>query len=179
MRRLRLVSVDHNTSQLIAIHGLSGSGKSVVSRRLEDHHGFKRASSGEICRSITESLFGHQERYALNEVSRAIRKIDKEIWIDAALRSVKGPRIVFDSVRYFDDAVSLKRRGFKIWKIFCPIEICIQRLKARQQVFELSDFNHDSEREIPDHLCSHIIQNNDRSLTELLAEVDSLIGQSG
>jgi len=162
--------------RLIAIHGPSGSGKSVIARRLRDHHGFFHASSGAICRAITESLFGHQERYALNQVSQAIRAIEKDIWITAALRPAKGERVIFDSVRYFDDALALNRLGFEIWKIVCPVQVCIERLTERRQVFEISDFDHDSEREIPDNLCRHIIRNFDRPISELIAEVDSLVG---
>jgi hypothetical protein len=121
-------------------------------------------------------LFGHQERRSLNDVSQAIRGIDKHIWITATLRAVNSDRVVFDSVRYLDDAIQLKSLGFEIWKITCPRNICIERLKSRGQVFDISDLAHDSEVEIPDNLCSSHIANYGRPIEAVLNEVDSLLG---
>jgi len=167
--------MNSSSPKLIAINGLSGSGKSAVSSRLRDYHGFEHTSSGALCRTITRTLFGHEERSALNQVSQAIRFIDQHIWIKAALRNTTGTRIVFDSVRYFEDANFLRSLGYEIWKIFCPIEICIERLRRRGQMFDMSDFTHDSEREIPDGFCSTIIGNHDCTLEELHAKIDALV----
>lgn len=162
-------------SCLIAIHGPSGSGKSVVADHLRTTYGFSHVSSGSLCRAITSSLFGHEERQALNSVSQAVRSIDKYLWIKATLRQTQNDRVVFDSVRYVEDAHYLRERGFHIWKIICPVDICISRLQARGQVFTLSDFSHDSEREIPNSLCAGTIDNGARPLANVLAEVDVLV----
>lgn len=170
--------MDHIRQRLIAIHGLSGSGKSIVAKRMRDHHGFAHASSGAMCRTITEMLYGNQDRGALNNVSQAIRTIDKEIWIRATLRGVEGERIVFDSVRYLQDAIILRELGFDIWKISCPTRICIDRLVERGQVFDLSDFSHDSEREIPDDMCQNIIENYNCTIRDLELKIDSLVREN-
>src|SRR4051812_38243332 len=107
-------------SQLIAVHGLAGSGKSVVARRLRDLHGFEYASSGAICRKVCQLLFDHEERHALNKISQAMRGIDQQVWVKAALRQVHGKRVVFDSIRYLDDAEHLRAKGFKLWGVMCP-----------------------------------------------------------
>lgn len=161
-------------AKLIAIHGPSGSGKSVVAERLSSVHRFQHVSSGHLCRTITQSLFGHQRRAALNQVSQAVRSIDEALWIRATLRGVSTNRVVFDSVRYPGDADYLRAHGYEIWKIVCPREVCVSRLRARGQDFELSDLSHGSEIEIPDSICSNIIDSN-LEKKELLMRIDQLV----
>jgi adenylate kinase family enzyme len=78
----------------IALSGNSGSGKSSVARYLVERHGYLHASTGQICRRISALLFGNEDKTSLNRVSEAVRTIDKNLLIHAALRNAHSDRIV-------------------------------------------------------------------------------------
>ena len=160
----------------IGVHGFSGSGKSEVARYLVSRHGFFHVSSGEICRSVSRLLFGSEEKGVLNTISAKMREIDESIWIEAALRSTKQGPLIFDSLRYRSDAVFLRERGFQLWTIDCPPNICADRLRRRGQDFSFADFSHASEVELRLFPFDVRIDNSGESLARLYTQIDEAVG---
>jgi len=159
----------------IALSGRSGSGKSIVAHYLRDKHGFAHASSGVICRQIGSILFGNQDKQFLNQISLAIRSFGNDVLIKAALRNESADSIVFDSVRYSSDIAILNSLGFKIWRIECPVEECVRRLKERGQIITEEDLKHPSELELNTANFDTIIHNHNRTKEQLEGEVDVLL----
>jgi dephospho-CoA kinase len=160
----------------IALYGRSGSGKSLVSKYLAESHGFRRCSTGEICRAISEILFGDDDRGHLNLLSEKIREIDPHLWIKAALSGVADQRVVFESVRYPDDVTFLKPAGFAIWNIDCSVEICNKRLLSRGQSFNWNDIGHPMERALEGFRFDAEIDNGEREISDVLRDIDVALG---
>lgn len=152
----------------IAVYGRSGSGKGTVATILTDRYGYMHVSSGSVCRSISQILFGDEDRAHLNALSTALRSIDEHLLIEAALRAIKTDiPIVFDSIRYKTDYDWFRESGFSLWKVDCPEEICIRRLKSRGQVFSVKDLDHLSESGLEHEEFDFTIDNSGSSLKEL------------
>lgn len=156
----------------IALFGRSGAGKSIVANHLVTQHGFQLCSTGSLCRAISQILFGNEERNNLNALSKKIREIDPTLWMQAALLGAKKTNVVFDSIRYEEDASYLRERGFLIWQVSCPMEICVERLNARGQSFAKGDMLHAMEESLQAYKFDATINNGSRSFELVLADVE-------
>lgn len=163
------------STKLIALYGRSGSGKSAVARHLVEQHAFTHCSTGQLCRAISRQLFGNETRSNLNTLSQKIREIDVNLWISAALLDAPPGPIVFDSIRYEEDAAYLRAREYKIWHVECPPDICLERLRLRGQSFNESDMLHKMEHSLVNYSFDMTIENGRRDLNSVLAEVDKAL----
>lgn len=159
----------------IALHGLSGSGKSAVCSYLCETYGMTIASTGLLCRKVCGLLFGSESREYLNEVSAAMRGISTDIWIDAALREAAVDRVVFDSIRYKTDLIRLRNEGFSLWTVSCPAEVARARLAQRGQVFNVEDLDHESEISLLGMDFDVNIDNGDRIWREVCRDIDAAV----
>src|SRR5258708_36291643 len=102
----------------IALYGRSGSGKSTIAQYLKAEYGYEHVSPGHICRRICQELFNSEDRSILNAFNDAVRKIDSDVWLRNATRHARGQSwIVFDSMRFQEDWIYLKAKGFVMWKL--------------------------------------------------------------
>ncbi len=138
----------------VALCGPSGAGKSFIADILSRKFSFVHLSAGAICRDISLSLFGNDNRNNLNAVSEVVRRHDEQFFIRATMKQAEssielpGCRgLVFDSARYGSDFVFLRRRGFRIWRIEAPDSVVRSRLLSRGQVYANDDLAHASETE--------------------------------
>jgi dephospho-CoA kinase len=131
----------------IALFGHSGSGKTTIADWLVFNRGFVRCSTGAACRSVCHTLFQSESKTLLNQVTDALRAIDRAVWLRAALSVDTGNKpIVFDSMRFAGDYDFLRDRGFATWKIIAPRDVRLDRLRARGQEFDpLIDDYHSGE----------------------------------
>ena len=159
----------------VALAGSSGSGKSTVAKHLVDRHGFALASTGDICRQISNLLFGGEDKTSLNKVSEMVRQMDPGLFITAALRGLPDDRVVLDSVRYASDISRVQSSGFQVWRVTCPADERIRRLSARGQVIESSDLKHASETELSDNSFNTTIVNGSGEEDDLVAQIDVLL----
>jgi cytidylate kinase len=159
----------------VALSGASGSGKSWVAHYLVERHGFVRASTGDICRAISTILFGNNDKASLNQVSEAIRGIDETIFVRAALRGIRAPRIVLDSVRYLSDIPIVRAAGFQVWRIDCPSRERAVRLAARGQAIQDSDLQHASESELDRGPFDVLVSNFGVAASTVKHQIDHLV----
>lgn len=167
----------------IALHGRSGSGKSVVCSYLRDKFKMEVASTGELCREVSRIVFGSESRRHLNEVSSALRGVSGDVWIEAALRRAVTSRVVFDSIRYRGDLVRLRREGFSLWTVCCPADLARTRLMERGQSFLDEDLEHESEVSLLGSEFDVTIDNGERPWNDVCIEIDEavfrLVGKTG
>lgn len=161
----------------IALCGQSGSGKSLVAQRLCSNYGYQLISTGNICRGISNLLFGDEAKGNLNKISTKLREIDEGIWIKAALRNVnKDLPIVFDSIRYFSDYIFFETEGYKIIRVVGNPALDAQRLKDRGQQIRGEDLNHPSEREVDNFKLHYTIRNVGVDVSRIDSQIAVLLG---
>lgn len=162
----------------IALFGKSGSGKTTVAEYLVTRHGFTRVSTGGVCREICARLFGSTERRLMNEVTLALKDIDPMVWVQAALRAAPAANVVFDSMRFREDYQYLRARGFRCVQILADLDLRVERLWKRGQVFDAErDEQHRSETELDLYPADAVIVNERESLPRLYALIEGTLAR--
>ena len=135
--------------------------------------GYAHYKTGEACREIARRLFGSEDKTLLNRITDALRAIDSDVWLRAALPppGVTDP-IVFDSMRFPTDYESLQAKGFELWRVAAPHAVRVKRLAARGQGFDPHiDESHPAEVALAGHAFDVTIANDSSSLAELRAAI--------
>ena len=163
----------------IALYGRSGAGKSSVADVLVAEYGFVKCSSGAVCRQVCLSLFKSESKTLLNEVTDALKAVDENVWLRAAISAnVEGKPAVFDSMRFVGDYRFLTERAFTTWKIVAPLEVRLARLRARGQSFdpEVDEF-HRGETELESHHFDVVIDNSSSDLSALYDSIRTALAR--
>jgi dephospho-CoA kinase len=145
-----------------------------VAAALTALHGYEHRRTGEACRRIARELFGSEGKSLLNRITIALRDIEADVWLRAALPDCLPERpIVFDSMRFPEDYAYLKQRGFVLWRVEAPRELRIERLSHRGQDFDPAvDDDHPAEVSLADHAFDVTIVNDTDSLEALRRTVE-------
>ena len=134
---LDLFEGQKTTLPKIALCGYTGAGKTTVAQYLVLKYGYALRSSGAACRQICRLLFESESKNLLNRVTEAMRAIDENIWLCAALSEVSQDQlIVFDSMRFKNDYDYFRGLGFRLWRVDASQNIRIERLRQRGQEFD-------------------------------------------
>jgi dephospho-CoA kinase len=157
----------------IALSGRSGSGKTQIADYLVEKHGYTRCSSGAACREICKKLFGTDSKAILNRVTDALKAVDPDVWLRAALSSAPSDRpVVFDSMRFSTDYAFLKGRGFLTWRIEAPHNVRLDRMRERHQEVMPEDDEHRAETELDQQVFDQIIDNSEAGLALLYSKIE-------
>lgn len=162
----------------IAICGLPGSGKTTVANYLVKEYGYYRCSTGDICRKVCRLLFDSEDRALMIEVTQAIKKIDSDVWVKAALRNARDDSpIVFDSMRFKRDKQILISKGFRIWEIVCDSSIRRKRIKRRKN--KTAEWESDDTwlYELGDITPDVVIENNTNNFEDLYSTIDDILSK--
>jgi len=135
----------------IALSGKAGSGKSTIAKQLEVEYGFLRFSFAsklkKICASTFpsfENLHKEEQRIILQRVGAYFRDIDPYVWINPINEILKiYSRVVVDDLRYYNEAMFLKKHDFKLIRIIRPLNL------RKQAGYNVEDI-HASECELDD-----------------------------
>ena len=123
-------------AQHVALSGRSGSGKTEVASYLERGHGYVRVSTGHLCRRLCRDLFTSESKTVMNAVTDAMRAIQPDVWLAAALRHAPaGQPLVVDSMRFHEDHQLVRDGGYELWRVEAPQELRWERLRRRGQEF--------------------------------------------
>lgn len=163
----------------IALTGRSGSGKTEVASYLAQRHGYVRVGTGNLCRQVCQDLFASESKSLMNAVTDALRVIQPDVWLVAALRHAPvGPPLVVDSMRFQEDRLLLKARGYQLWRIEAPRELRWARLRRRGQDFDGERDDHAlAEVDLDNTPVDHAITN-DGHLTDLWDQVEAALVES-
>jgi dephospho-CoA kinase len=128
----------------IAFIGRMGAGKTTLARRLEDSRGYVVKSFADPLRDVVGLIWGNVDkrdprtRVRLQEVGQMTRQIDANCWVDYMDRWLgafdelfPSCHVAIDDVRQLNEAQMLRKRGFVLIYLDCPVEIRKQRLIQR------------------------------------------------
>jgi cytidylate kinase len=158
----------------IALSGSSGSGKSTIAGYLACKYGYLICNTGRLCREICLLLFDSESKTILNRVTDYMKSIDENVWLRAALKTIKNDKpIVIDSIRFRSDYQFCRNQSFQLWKIEAPLEERISRLNARKQEFNPKKNGfHPAETELEDFPFDNLILNSKISKQKLFEFID-------
>jgi len=162
--------------QRIALSGKSGSGKTTVAEYLVSKHGYVRCSTGDVCRDLCRRLFRTESKAILNKVTDALKAVEPDVWVNAALSSLgEHTLVVFDSMRFASDYNYLRKQGFTMWRIDAPLEIRLLRMESRGQLVSREDDEHRAETELDEHHFDQIVNNFETDLDSLYLKIEQAL----
>ena len=152
----------------IAITGKMGSGKSSLSKIIQDLEGAYVTSFSSIIRRVVQELNLHPTRTLLQETGDFFRKFDNYVWTNALLKEIKEIHkpVVIDGIRYEFERDKLVAAGFKIIKIVSSDNLRRIRIAKRDNV-DITDKmwdewqNHPTEIYVDQIQVDYEILNND------------------
>lgn len=162
----------------IALCGRSGSGKTTIAKYIVSQYGFTLCSTGWIIRQISKLLFQTTSRTHLNLLTDALKAIEPNILISAALNNCKenGP-IIFDSIRFKSDYYYLKSHGYFFIKVTAAKNIRLNRMNDRGQKHDAKvDENHVTEKDL-DGVEFDFIIDNSSTISELFDSINVLLNR--
>ena len=152
----------------VAITGKMGSGKSSLSKIIQDLEDAYVTSFSSIIRRVVQELDLTPTRTLLQETGDFFRKFDNDVWTNALLKEIQGMNriIVIDGIRYEFERNKLVSNGFKIIKIISSDELRRVRIGLRDKL-EITDSlwnewqNHPTEIYVDNIHVDYEILNND------------------
>ena len=138
----------------LAITGEMASGKTSIAKYLVEKYNFTKFSFADDVKLYATQIFDInmkiKDRKLLQQFATKMKEIDENIWIKRLDNKIKdiSDNIIIDDLRYQNEELYLKSKGFKILKLDIDIELQNNRLKNTY----INDFdmhikckNHDSE----------------------------------
>jgi dephospho-CoA kinase len=124
-------------------------------------------------------LFGYESKTLMNTITDALRAVQDDVWLAAALRHTEadGPLVV-DSMRFLPDYSGLRSAGYELWRIDAPRELRWARLAQRGQEFDpMQDELASAEVEL-DACSFHQVIRNTLGLPELWDGIDAALDEA-
>jgi dephospho-CoA kinase len=140
----------------LAITGKMASGKTSIAKYLVEKYNFSKFSFADDVKLYATEIFDInmkiKDRKLLQQFATKMKEIDENIWIKRLDNKIKdidiSDNIIIDDLRYPNEELYLKSKGFKILKLDIDTELQNNRLKNTY----INDFdmhieckNHDSE----------------------------------
>ncbi len=165
----------------IAICGKMGSGKTTLANSLlEQNPLFQRRSLAEGVKKFARFVYdipeGKKDRILFQKIGDgARRELYEDVWITTMLNNCKNDEyIVVDDVRYYNEVLKLRKKGWKIIKIDIDNELQEERIKKTYPddwETHLNSRGHNSEVEvdlIPEDYFDIIIEAKDNEKPKLI-----------
>jgi dephospho-CoA kinase len=177
----------------IALTGKMRSGKDTVANHLYIKHGFSRIAFGTELKRIAHITFPwvsefSKPRALYQQFGQLMREIDPDVWIKHAERAVNGAidfrvntgaervGVVVTDLRQPNEYEWARANGFTIIRVTAPDDVRIGRAINAGDDFCENDLEHETELSI-DKFDVDFTVNNDGSVDDLKAQVDSILSQ--
>lgn len=134
----------------IAFTGKAGSGKTTAADWLVEQLGYRRVSFASVLKNVGAQIWGEGARTDRDKLQRlgvAVREIDPDAWVRAALRqinTIKEP-VVVDDLRFENELDALVEEGFVVVRVTAPRNLRLTRLRANGKLQDESQLEHVSE----------------------------------
>ncbi|MFW9930486.1 MAG: AAA family ATPase [Candidatus Thorarchaeota archaeon] len=167
---------------LIGITGQMGSGKTTIAKLILSLAGnFELFSIGQKIKNIVFELDLPYKREILQETGDFFRIFDPLVWVKYLINHIEkqnASHVIIDDIRYKEECVFLKKRGFIIIRVVSKDQNRRERIKLRDKA-EISDSNwnewnqHKNEKDTTIMNVDHEIINNG-SIDDLVKEIEVL-----
>ncbi len=164
----------------IAFAGKMQVGKTTAADHLVASHGFRKYALADPIKEIARRDFAwdgakdERGRRLLQEIGSVGRAYDPEIWLRRLAERMEqdgAPRVVVDDVRLRREVTFLTSLGFTVVRIDRPERLITTPTSGDRA-------RHETETEL-DHLPFEATIANDRTIDDLRAAVDGLLGGQG
>jgi dephospho-CoA kinase len=168
----------------IALVGKMCSGKTHVSNILSRRCALKKFAFADKVKEIAKDLFNmkHKNRELLQKIGQSMRVIDKYVWINYLLYKINNEdRVIIDDVRYPNELIALRDRGFIIIKLIVDKDTQRERLiQTYPNTFQehFDRLNHESEIHIDNMEGDFTIKSDENVIENILECIDPYYGKS-
>lgn len=140
----------------IAFYGPMCSGKTYCAEYLVKTHGFYKIAFAAKLKEVAANLFNvhnkdGRSRIVLQQLGQKMREIDPNVWVNLAIGNLPDnpdmDLIVIDDLRYVNEAVALRAKGFVLIRVEAIEEVRQARIKYLYPDTPPESFGHDSEQE--------------------------------
>lgn len=150
----------------VAFIGKAGSGKTTAADYLVKHYGYHRVSFAALLKDIAVRLWGdtaRQDRGKLQKLGVAVRSIEENTWVDAALRGIETWHVpvVIDDCRFPNEAGALQKHHFVFVRINAPVDLRVHRLQEINKFQNREQLEHISETALDSLAGDHQIDNDE------------------
>lgn len=184
----------------IAVIGKMGAGKSTLADLLIEHWGYRRLSFAAKLREVAVSIWGESarnDRAKLQGLGVAVREIDEDAWVNAAMQTMQNyrrglhlvgadsdevmrdmerpMRFVIDDCRFPNEYQVLREQGFVFVQIEADETVRIDRLQRNGKLTDVSQLNHVSETALDGYSADYKIVNNESDTFDLLEAARGVI----
>ena len=157
----------------IGICGKMGSGKStfinyIIKYNKNKNINIEKDSFASKIYELAYDLFNMKEkdRKLLQDIGTNLRKIDDNVWINYIINKYDD-NIIIDDVRYNNEIIALKNKGYYLIKLKISRELQIKRLQALYK----DDFNRHYKN--IDHVSELFIDIAPDDLFDIVIDVDT------
>lgn len=118
----------------IAISGPIGSGKTTLATLIAKNNGLEKKSFAESLKSFANKYLKvevngpKKDRKSLIEIGLFFRKFNEDVFIDMTVNE-NDDNIIIDDLRFKNEAVKLKKRGFFLIRLNIDRETQVKRIK--------------------------------------------------
>lgn len=171
----------------IAICGKMRSGKDTVGKLLVEKYGFEEFKFSSGITKIIHDYFpssvysNGKVREHYQTIGQSIRKLDEDVWVRYTSNQIGShiahggnTDIVITDLRQLNELKYLKDSGFTIIKVESLSNLRVQRAKDSGDVFNIDDFNHETELSV-DHIEADYVLENNGTLYELESQMRKLM----
>jgi nucleoside-triphosphatase THEP1 len=157
----------------IGICGKMCSGKSTLSTKIVEEfndYNFKIDSFAGKIYKIAYDLFNMKEkdRILLQNIGSTMRDIDKDVWVKYILNKYNDTdNIIIDDVRYPNEVLSLRKKGYFLIKLVISHKVQEKRIK---NLYKLTSNTHLNNRTHPSETSLDDIDND---AFDIIVDVDN------
>ena len=172
----------------IAISGKLRSGKDTIGKQLIEMYGFEEFKFSSGITKLIQDYFPSnvyskgklREHY--QTIGQSIRGLDENVWIRYTHNQIQEhlrqhgskTNIVITDLRQQNEANYLRENGFTIIKVEALSGLRVQRAKDSGDIFNIDDFNHETELSV-DHINADYVLDNNGTLEDLTSQMNMLM----
>ncbi len=176
---------------VIGLVGKNGSGKTTVSKRIQDNYGGKEHRFSQILMDILDRLYLPHERTHLQNLGKSLRaELGPDVIVNAFKKDLEKDQsdvLIVDGIRYENEVALLKSfENSCLIFVTAPLEIryerCVTRGEKGEEKMTYEKFLENEEAETEKRIemigkgADYVIDNSG-TLDELCKKVDGIMGE--
>jgi hypothetical protein len=160
-----------------AFFGKAGAGKSTAADLLIKRYGYRRLSFAAVLKDVAALIWGtgaRTDRDKLQRLGMAVREIDADAWVNAALFDLFGETWAVDDLRFPNEYYALRAEDFVFVRVVAGRGHRITRLRANGKLQDEAQLDHASETALDAHPSDYVIVN-ESDEAELFEQLERIV----